>query len=585
MTVSILFADVVGYSALMEQLEQETHIYTSAAIREFHELSHSYGGKIRQVQGDGLALEFHEAHTCLRFAIAIQQKLAQENLTLSNGERILFRIGIHTGPIMAVPDGLRGHTVNVAARVEGCAEPGGICITHETFSTIPERFLHEFRIEDMGYQNLKNVLTPMRLYNIATGVSISPSSSSNIAEYPLATNPTRDYDNPPSVVICPFRHQDNEQARLLSHAVTEELVFQFSQRKEFFTHSPSIFANDRNRLELFLRMCRLFNIDYIVDGNINYAPAQSKIRIRLIQTTSGQILNASEFIIRHEQQEDDLIRGSLKITLQLLCNIISFEGSGLYTNQKPKGRHRQFLLGQRLAHTLDEESNQNAIRILQEILNEYGDHAPTLVELAHARHMAWRYDWGIEPESQLETAINDATRATSVDPENALAYSELGYAHVFANDPHSAQAAYDRAWEINPNDPWVLAGIADFNMHTHDHEKGVQLADQSLALNRTLHGDWRIWSLAEAYFFMEDYESVVNHVRLMNDWTEGSRIAAASLGLLGRTDEAQKYTQRIRQNQPDFSVDEWSRMLANSGGASEMVSNLSNGLLIAGLPR
>ena len=574
-SVSILFADVFGYSVLMEKAEQEVCTVTNHCINLFVSTCKCYRGQVHEIAGDGLMIQFNAANDALDFAVAIRRQLDNENTTLSIGEAILFRIGIHTGPVITVPGGIRGHTVNVAARIEQAVPPNRIGLSEATLISLSDREHYQFL--DQGYQSLKNIQAPERLYLVdyssaLDAVDVLPQT---------AVNPRG--ANAPTLVVSPFRCVNDEAGLgLLQAAINEELLFHFAKRREYRLHAAEFLGVGEHQTDLVARLCRLFSIDYLVEGTLVPSPDGIRLSTRIIFAQTGQVIDSNRVTIGRDTQSEDIMTACVTLSLRAAHQVESFELREI-TRGLSGGRYAEYLAARKLNRQLTEASNHEARHILQGLLAEGHPEADALVELAHNQHMAWRYGWGDRSEAMLEAAIDSARAAIREDPEHARAHNELGYALLFTNEYDASFENFRIAQDLNPNDPWIMADVATARVYTGDSERAVTLLNRSPSLNATIDLDWRLWSLAEAYFPLKDYQAVVSTIQKMRDPTEGQRLAAASYAMLGEDDKAGRLVEKILKNQPDFSITRWSEMQPDTDDSE--LEHYANGLAKAGLPR
>jgi|GEM_PF-3245063 len=573
--VSVLFADVFGYSVLMEKAEQEVCTITNHCINLFVKTSKVFGGKVREIAGDGLMIQFTSADDALEFAVAVRRKLDKEDTALSIGESILFRIGIHTGPVIKVPRGIRGHTINVAARIEAEVPPERVGISETTLENLTDREPYEFH--DQGYRTLKNIQAPIRLYLVEYGDA--PSSTNKTHDLPT----TSALEQAPALVIAPFQDLGETKAlKPLQRAVAEEMLFHFSKRREFRLHTGDFLSGEHRQTNIATRLCRMFAITYLLEGSMSQTAEGIRLSTRLIFTQTGQIVDSSQITIRQDTQSEDLLTASITLSLRTSHQVENFELRQI-TASMNEGRYGKYLLARKLNHQLSESTNREALHILEDLRSDGEPDADILVELAHAQHMAWRYGWSEKSELMLEAAIASARSAIREDPEHARAHNELGYALLFTNEYEASFESFRRAQDLSPNDPWIMADVATAKVFTGDSARAVSLLTRSLSLNSTVDLDWRLWSLAEAHFPLRNYEAVVATIHRMHDPTEGQRLAAASYAMLDQTEKAQRLAEKILERQPDFSIEKWSEMQPDTDESE--LEHYATGLAKAGLPK
>jgi len=453
--------------------------------------------------------------------------------------------------------------------------PERIGISETTMDHLTNREPYEFH--DQGFHVLKNMQAPVRLFLVEYDDTHDPAD--NTRERP----PERSLDRAPTLVIAPFHDiSDSEDLQPLQRAITEEMLFHFSKRREYQLHTADFLIGEHEQTYLAPRLCRMFAITYLLEGSVSRTPEGIRISTRLIYTKTGQIIDTCQSTIRPDTQSEDLLTISIMSSLRVSHQVENFEFRQA-TNSMNPGRYGKYLLARKLNHQLTEATNREALSLLADLRSDGEPDADVLVELAHAEHMAWRYGWSENSESMLEAAIESARAAIREDPEHARAHNELGYALLFAYEYEASFESFTRAQELGPNDPWIMADVATAKVCIGDSESAVSLLNRSLSLNSTVDLDWRLWSLAEAHFPLKNYESVVSTIHKMHDPTEGQRLAAASFAMLGQSHKASRLAEKILKRQPDFSIRQWSNMQPDTDQSE--LDHYATALAKAGLPQ
>jgi len=226
---AILAADVVGFSKLIGEDEAGT----LAALREIRKeivnpVLAEHGGRIFKLMGDGMLAEFPSAVQALRAAMGIQDRLRQRNAETSPGQRIEVRIGVHQGDVVVEGTDLLGDGVNIAARLEGLAEPGGICISGRVHEDATGKIVLE--AQDMGEQSLKNIARPVRVYSVAKGKLGAQTSVSNPAEAPGLALPDK-----PSIAVLPFQNMSGDpEQEYFADGIVEDITTALSRFRQLF---------------------------------------------------------------------------------------------------------------------------------------------------------------------------------------------------------------------------------------------------------------------------------------------------------------------------------------------------------------
>jgi TolB-like protein/class 3 adenylate cyclase len=310
---AILAADVAGYSRLMGADEEGTHERLRAHLAELvHPKIAEHRGRVVKNTGDGLLVEFASVVDAVRCAVAMQRGMAERNAGITAAEWIEFRIGINLGDVIAEGDDIFGDGVNVAARLETLATPGGICVSRVVRDQVCDRFDHTF--EDMGEQQVKNIARPVRAYRVrdlgTAGQSPSP---------PILPLPEK-----PSIAVLPFQNISGDpEQEYFADGMVEEIITALSRiRWLFVIAGNSSFTYKGQRIDL-RQVGRELGVRYVLEGSVRKAGRRLRITAQLIEATTGAHLWADRFEGSVEAVfdfQDDIassIAGVIEPTLQV----------------------------------------------------------------------------------------------------------------------------------------------------------------------------------------------------------------------------------------------------------------------------
>jgi adenylate cyclase len=299
---AILAADVVGYSRLMEADEAGTFDRLKALRRElFEPKAKRYGGRIFKTTGDGALVEFKSAADALDAAIDIQRALAERNNVLSEEERIQLRIGISLGDVIVEGSDLYGNGVNVAARMEGLAEPGGICISANVHEHV--RSGTEFSFDDLGAQEVKNIAEPVRAYTVRIGLS-KPTKSAEPLPLP----------DKPSIAVLPFQNMSGDpEQEYFSDGIAEDIITALSRFGWFFVIARNSSFSYKGTSPDVRRIAHELGVQYVLEGSVRKAANRVRITAQLIDAISGHHIWAE----RYDRELDDIFAVQDEITKEI----------------------------------------------------------------------------------------------------------------------------------------------------------------------------------------------------------------------------------------------------------------------------
>ena len=289
---AILAADVAGYSRLMGAVEEGTHERLKAHLRELVDPKiEEHRGRIVKNTGDGWLAEFPSVVDAVRCAVEVQRGMIEREPDMPEERRIRFRIGVNLGDVIVEPEDIFGDGVNIAARVEALAEPGGIFISGTVRDHIGDRLPYAFA--DMGEQQVKNIARPVRLYawrpeDTASVSTTSASSATSISQFPLA--PRR------SIVVLPFTNLSNDpEQQYFADAITEDLTMDLSRLAGMFVISRNTAFTYLNKPIDTKQIGRELGVRYVLEGSVRRLGNQVRVNAQLIDAPTDAHLWADRF--------------------------------------------------------------------------------------------------------------------------------------------------------------------------------------------------------------------------------------------------------------------------------------------------
>jgi len=526
---AILSADVVGYTRLMGVDEAGTlRRLTDLREKILEPLIAEHHGRVVKLMGDGLLVEFGSAVDSVACAIAWQDSVALHGANRDASTFLQFRIGINLGDIIVEGDDIHGDGVNIAARLEGLAEPGGICLSDDIYRHAKGKI--ETQFEDMGEQDLKNVADPIRVYSVAVEQSSATAPVSAIEPLPLPEKP--------SIAVLPFDNMSGDpEQEYFSDGITEDLITELSRFKELavLSRNSSFFFKGKN--EDLKEVGRKLNARYILEGSVRKAGKRVRVTAQLIDTAKDQHIWAERYDRGLEdifEVQDDLVRhitsilvGRLearRLTTVRQQSIDQLKAYDLFL------RAREHFFGWSL------ENNNKARKYLCAALELEPNNAAALALLSEVLLRMWLNGWSNDPDQDLKQAFNLATRAVEIDDSDSRTLTALGMACLFNGYLDRARAHFDGALRVNPNDMRVIVYYSRHAVFEGDVEKAVDLCRQAQELNP--YGKYN-WNLGLASFVARNYGEVVSLLSsIQNPPATVLALLAASYAMLGDEDKA-----------------------------------------------
>ncbi len=550
---TILVADVVGYSRLMDANEPGTLAQLKAHRRELIEpKTAEYHGRVVKLMGDGTLMEFGSVVDAVNFAVDVQQAMFERNAKVPGDRQVTYRIGINIGDIIVEGDDIYGGGVNVAARLEGLAEPGGICISDDAYRQVESKL--DFGYEDLGEQQLKNIDRPIRAYRIVvvSGQAVSTGKSSKVA-------PNLELPDKPSIAVLPFDNMSGDpEQEYFADGITEDIITALSSLRWFFVIARNSTFTYKGHAVDIKQVARDIGVRYVVEGSVRKAGNRVRISVQLIDAVAGSHLWAERYdreLTGIFEVQDEIMRSvAASIEPQLL------EAEAIRSQTRSGADLNAWDLVMRARarfwHMTKADSDAS-IALLQDAIKWYPEYGPAHSTLASvllfSGHMGWT-----SPDDFPEAAAA-ARHATAIDDLDPWAHVALGHLNVIAKRTDEAIAEFETAINLNPNFAagygWrglalAYAGLSD---------EAIKDLEQALRLSpRDPQNAIFVIHVGVAHYLAGRYEKALEWtkrgVQMRSDFIGGQRIHCATLGQLGRTDEAKAVLVRIRELQPNISA-------------------------------
>jgi len=582
---AILAADVVGYSRLMGQDEAGTLARLKVLRGELIDPKVTeYGGRIVKTTGDGVLIEFPSAVDAVQHAVDIQGDMARRNADLPEERRIRFRIGINIGDVIVDGDDIFGDGVNVAARLEEIAEPGGISVSAMVFENVRNRLDVEFT--DLGEQSVKNIADPVRIYRI--GLRQSDRGAA-------ASHPTDSMFRRPAMAVLPFQNLGGDpEQEYFADGLTEDIITALSLLHSFPVIARNSTFSYKGSSPDIRQVGRELGARYVLEGSVRRAGDRLRVTAQLINAETGHHVWAE----RYDRNLDDIFELQDEITHRIAATIepeLERTEARRLSAQKPAdlGAWDFCQRGMAYLHEYSGTANENARAMFDQALRLDPDYAPAYVGMAysHYRDVRVRYvDDLAESERKLTAA---ARRAVELDDQDAKAHWVMGCAYQIAGQWDLAIAEGRRSVELNPNFAYGYFALGGTYLFSGDPEAAIPTILKTFELNPKDPRNHAVLSvLARACLNAKRYEEAVDWARklitLRADMTEFHLLLASGLGHLGRLDEAGKELEASERLHPGSTTTgliggAGSFILDNVGDEGDKPDPLGNAHYLEGL--
>jgi adenylate cyclase len=545
----ILAADVAGYARLMAADEEGTLAALNARRRVIDELIARHHGRIFTTAGDSVMAEFASAVEAVRCAAAIQQEVERRNADLPEPGRMLFRVGVNLGDVMIAGDNLFGDGVNVAARLEGTAEPGGICISGAVYDQVRNKV--DLSFADLGEQSLKNIGYPVRVF----GVRRAAADAESVTERPAGIAPTRATVFP-SIAVLPFANLagDPEQ-EYFADGITEDLITELSRFQEIRVIARNSVLTYKTKPVRIQEVGRDLGVRYVLEGSVRKAGGRVRITAQLIDAATGHHLWAERF----DRELADIFAVQDEVTGRIVATL----AGKLAESERRRARSGQtenleaydcVLRGRELWERFTPEDNRQARRLYEKAIALDPDYARAYASLAWTYLVEHSERWGNADDRPLERALELAREGVIVNPASHSNHLALGQVCLSKGLYEEALDALETAIELNPNDADGYAFLARALSFAGRPDEAIDLMDKAQRLNPAAP-HWYAWNLGMACYLARRYDDAVSALRKGRPLgAMAYRWLAAAYGQLGRELEAQAAAEEYRKRTPDFSL-------------------------------
>ena len=573
---AILAADVAGYSRLIGADEGGTLQALKAVRAELIDPTiAAHNGRLVKTTGDGLLVEFGSVVDALRCATEVQAGLADRNATVPAGKRIEFRIGINMGDIVVEDGDIFGDGVNVAARLEVLAAPGGICVSARVQEDAAGKL--DLAFEDMGEQALKNIARPVRVYRVATGPV--PSTAPERPALPLPDKP--------SIAVLPFANMsgDPEQDYFVDGMV-EEIITGLSRIKWLFVIARTSSFAYKGKSPDVRQVGRELGVRYVLEGSVRKASGRVRIAGQLVDAESGRHIWAE----RYDRPLDDMFALQDEITLNVIGAIEPSLRRAEIERVKRKrpgdlDAYDLVLRAMPFVDTAMPEGALQALPLLEPALALEPHYA-----IAHGHiavcHRALFMRAG-QREENRRAAIRHAHAALAHGRDDATALALAGFViGQVEHDRRAAREAFEAALALSPSSALSYTHGSIVAGWGGEAERAIEWGQKALRLSPFDPRNYAAWhGIAIGHFQQGRYEDAANADRQTIQRNPGFSfpyaMLAAALVKLGRIGEAKAAAARVLALHPAFNIGEW---CAAIDPAPEIAAPLTEALRAAGLP-
>lgn len=576
---AILAADAAGYSRLMAADEWATVAALDAARAVFRSRIEANQGRVIDMAGDSVLAVFETAIGAVTAALEVQQELKMSGDATTADRCMRFRIGVHLGDVIEKVDGtVYGDGVNIAARLQALAEPGGVTISEAIRSSVRGKV--EANFEDQGEQQVKNIPDAVRSYRLKTGCAQIPPGTS--AHEPQLTLPAK-----PSIVVLPFDNisGDPEQA-YFSDGITEDIITDLSKISGLFVIARNSAFAYRGKATDLRVVAKELGVRFVLEGSVRKAGIRVRITAQLIDGATGGHLWAERydrdltdiFAVQDEVTQHIVSALSLKLTRderQLLARrgTENFEAYNL------------FLRARGLWWRFTREALAEAKPMFEHAITLDDGFAAAYAGLAQCHNIEYINVWSESPEASQQQAYELVLKAMSKDASDAQANCILGSILLWRREHEQAIAAAEKSVALEPNYSYGYAMLGHILHYVGRSAESLDLLDKAMRLDPH-YPDLYLNFVGLAYFALGRYEDAIAALKrriVRNPHTDMSRVLlAACHGQLGQIEAARAAWREMLRVNPAYSLEQRKRILPYKDPRD--LEKIIDGLRKAGLP-
>ncbi len=570
---TIMAIDVVGYSRLMSEDEAGT----LAALRDLRRtvvdpLVSQFGGRIFKLMGDGALIEFQSVLNAIQCAVEIQRAISTRPPHWPDGRRIELRAGINLGDVIALGSDLYGSGVNLAARLQSLAEPGGVCISAAVHEHVADN--GNWAWKDLGEQTMKNIAKPLRVYGL---VPHTPVSAPVVAEVAARARP--------SVAVLPLANMSGDpEQEFFADGLTEDILTELSRFRGLLVISRNSTFKYKGKPIDIRQVSRELAADYVIEGSVRKTADRVRVIVQLIDGRTDQHIWAD----RYDRKLTDIFDIQDEITTAVVATLpgrIEAATRDIVARKKTDNMlaYECVLAGKILHHRSSFEANQQALAMLDRAIELDPTYAHAHAWKACTVGQGWANGWCADRDAAWNLVTRELEIAMSLDDHDSDVHRVYAAVCLARKEHEQAMHHQERALALNPNDDLIVVQQGEMLTWIGEPDEGISWILKAMRLN-PYHPE-RFWNhLGRAYFVARRYGDAIGAFRRITapDQFHFAFMAAieAKLGNLGT---AAQYVREVLARDSGFSSTAYLKTLHYKRPEDE--EHHLDALLAAGLPK
>jgi adenylate cyclase len=549
--VAILAADVVGYGRLMGEDESGTLERLKSLRSELVQPQITKrNGRIVKLMGDGLLAEFPSVVEAVQCAVQIQQAMIEREAESSEEQRIRLRIGVNVGDIIVEGSDIYGDGVNVAARLEALADPGGVSLSGPAFDQVDGKL--DLAFEDIGEQRVKNIAKPVRVYRLASG-----GSQASPREHPSEPLPLPDK---PSIAVLPFDNMSGDpEQEYFADGMVEEIITALSRARWLFVIARNSSFTYKGRSVDVKQVGQELGVRFVLEGSVRKAGNRVRITGQLIDATTGAHLWADHF--------DGALEDVFELQDRVTASVVGAIAPKMEHAEIERAKRKQtenldaydyYLRGLAAVYQWKREANEEALALFSKAIELDPTFASAYGMAARCYSMRKASGWIANPDQEIAETVTLARNAAQLGRDDPIALSTGGVGLAFvASELEEGDELIERALALDPNlaPAWLFSGWV--KIYLGEPESAIARIERAMRLSPNEPNVFGMQSaMALAHFFAGRPEEALSWaqkaMRVHSHRLFAACIAAASAALIGNKDEAREAVRRLRQIEPNL---------------------------------
>jgi len=595
---AILSADVAGYSRLMRDDEEATVRTLTDYRRRMASLIQQYRGRVVDSPGDNLLAEFASVVDAVNCAVEIQRELAVRNTELPEDRRMEFRIGVNLGDVVTEGERIYGDGVNIAARMEGLAEGGGICLSGTVYDAIENKIGLEF--EYLGEQEVKNISKPVRAYRVVMGRGAAAKATGEkkaksriwrrvaialgaifvllvgaagviwnvyfrLPEIKGVPGGVKDFELPEgaSIAVLPFVNMSGDpEQEYFSDGLTENVIAGLSAEPWLLVIARNSTFSYKGKSVKVQEVARELGAQYVVEGSVQQTEDRVRVTVQLIDANTGHHVWAD----RYDRDLKDIFALQDEITMKILSGVGKklIYGEGISEKLIPPSDSFEALKKGMKAGDyywrMNKEDNILARQYYEEAITLDPEYSIFYSMLAATHLMDLLFQSSESPVLSFAQASKNIKKALALNDKDHIAHLILGYLYFFKKEFEKAIITAERAISLNPSgaDAYALLGI--LFAHTGKPEEGIKVIRKAIRLNPITPGQYLNY-LSFAYYLLGRYGDTIEVYKTALKRHPNNLFShiglTAAYSALGREEEARHQAEKVLELDPAFSLDKY----------------------------